>query len=90
MGFLFPTPRRELLDGWTFFSMAKYQPLYVLLSPPGKGKGPIPFPLAGLPFEHVQTLHELHRDDPVPPQIVAGLLTLAPPSLLGQQFGPRR
>lgn len=79
-----------MLDGWTFFSMAKLQPLYVVLTPPGEGKGPIPLPLAGLPFEQVETLHELRRGDPVSPKIVAGLLTLAPPSILGQQLGPRR
>ncbi len=90
MGFLFPTPRREMLDGWTFFSMAKLQPLYVVLTPPGAGKGPIPLPLAGLPFEQVEALHQLRRGDPVPPQIIAGLLTLAPSSILGQQLAPRR
>jgi hypothetical protein len=90
MGFLFPTPRREMLDGWTFFSMAKNQPLYVVLTPPGQGKGPIPLPLSGLPFEHVAALHELRRNDPVPPQIIAGLPLLSPPSILGQQLGPRR
>ena len=89
MGFLFPTPRREMLDGWTFFSMAKFQPLYVVLTPPGQGQGPIPLPLAGLPAEHVEILRELLRGDPVPAKIVAGLLTLAPPSVLRQQVSPR-
>ena len=90
MGFLFPTPRREMLDGWTFFSMAKFQPLYVVLTPPGDGKGPIPLPLSGLPAEHVEDLCALRRGDPVPPKIIAGLLILSPPSILGRQLGPRR
>ena len=89
MGFLFPTPRREMLDGWTFFSMAKFQPLYVVLTPPGAGKGPIPLPLAGLPAEQVEDLHALRRGDPVLPQIMAGLLTLSPTSVLRGQTSPR-
>ena len=78
-----------MLDGWTFFSMAKFQPLYVVLTPPGQGNGPIPLPLAGLPTEHIEALRELYRGDPVPPQIVAGLLTLAPPSVLRGPLSPR-
>jgi hypothetical protein len=88
MGFLLPTDRREQTAGWTFFSMAKNQPLYAILSPPGQG--PIPLPIAGLPAEHLAILREMRRGDPVPSQIVLGLLTLAPPSVLRQQITPRR
>jgi hypothetical protein len=90
LGFLLPTPRRESPSGWTFFSMASIQPIYVVLTPPGRAGGSSLFPLAGLPAEQREALRNMRRGDPVPSQIVAGLLTLAPPSVLRQQFGAGR
>ena len=88
MGFL-PLTTHEALGGWTFFSMASFQPIYAVLTPPGRAQSPIPLPLAGLPVEHRAALANLRRGDPVPPEIIAGLLTLAPPSVLRQQLGVR-
>ena len=90
LGFVPLTTRGEPTDGWTFFSMASVQPIYVVLSPPGRRETAIPFPLAGLPIEHVERLRELRRGDPVPPEIVAGLLALAPRSVLQPLLGPSR
>lgn len=89
MGFLLPTVRREALDGWTFFSMASIQPIYVVLAPPGQPQSPMPLALAGMPVDHVQVLRCMRRGDPVPPAIVAGLLALAPSSVVNRQLGQR-
>jgi hypothetical protein len=87
MGFLLPAPRRENLSGWTFFSMASIQPIYVVMSPPGQPQSPLPLTLAGMPSEHVQALRFMRRGDPVPPAIVASLLALAPRAVVQQQLG---
>ena len=89
MGYLLPTVRREALDGWTFFSMASIQPIYVVLTPPGQPQSPTPLALAGMPTEHVQVLRCLRRGDPVPSAIVAGLLALAPRLVVSRQVGHR-
>jgi len=89
LGFLLPTVRREALDDWTFFSMASIQPIYVVLAPPGQPHSPMPLALAGLPVEHVQALRGMRRGDPVPSAIVAGLLALAPSSVVLRQLGQR-
>jgi len=70
--------------------MASVQPIYVVLTPPGRGESAIPFPLPGLPVEHREALAKMRRGDHVPPEIVAGLLALAPLSVLRQQLGQRR
>ena len=88
LGFLSPRALSEMLNGWTFFSMASIQPIYVVLTPPSKGQGAVPFALAGLPVEHREALVKMRRGDPVPAPIVAGLLALAPQSVLRQQLGP--
>jgi hypothetical protein len=87
LGFLLPTIRRETAEGWTFFSMASVQPIYVVLSPPGRAQSAVPFPLAGLPVEHRDALRRMRRGDRVPGDVVACLLTLAPLSVLRQQIG---
>lgn len=74
--------------GWTFFSMAKNQPLYVILAPPG-GE-PIPFPLPGLSQDHRATLRTLRRGDRVPEPIVSALLALSPVSVLEEQIKESR
>ena len=90
MGFLLPATPREAPSGWTFFSMASVQPIYVVLTAPGRAEGSSLLPLAGLPAEHRDALRNMRRGDAVPSHIVAGLLTLAPPSMLRQQLGAGR
>jgi hypothetical protein len=87
LGLLLPLTRRDAPNDWTFFSMASIQPIYVVLAPPGQAQNPVPFALAGLPAEHREALRDLRRGDRVPPEIVAGLLALAPRSVLRQQLG---
>ena len=83
------TPPARAPEGWTFFSMAKNQPLYVILAPSGGG-GPIPFPLPGLSREHRAILRALRRGDRVPTPIVQALLALSPESVLEEQLRESR
>lgn len=82
------TPTARASEGWTFFSMAKNQPLYVILAP--LGGEPIPLPLPGLSQEHRAILRTLRRGDRVPEQIVRALLALSPEHVLEKQLEESR